>query len=55
MIEFGLSISQVGLLIAVPSICSLVIVVPTGVLADRYGSFLFVIEPAPRRAVSART
>jgi len=43
MQEFGLSIFQVGLLIAVPSICRLVIVIPTGVLADKYGKLPFII------------
>ena len=43
MQEFGLSIFQAGLLIAIPSICRLVIVIPTGVLADKYGSLPFII------------
>jgi MFS family permease len=43
MQEFGLSIFQAGLLIAIPSICRLVIVIPTGVLADKYGTLPFII------------
>ena len=43
MREFGLSIFQAGLLIAIPSICRLVIVIPTGVLADKYGTLPFII------------
>ena len=43
MKEFGLSIFQAGLLISVPSICRLIIVLPTGILADKYGSFPFVV------------
>jgi len=43
MMEFSLSIFQAGLLIAVPSICRLVIVIPTGILADRYGSLPFIV------------
>jgi MFS family permease len=41
--EFGLSILQAGLLISIPSICRLIIVIPTGILADKYGSFRFVV------------
>ena len=41
--EFSLSIFQAGLLIAIPSVCRLVIVIPTGVLADKYGSLPFII------------
>lgn len=43
MEEFGLSILQAALLISIPSICRLVIVLPTGILADRYGSRPFVV------------
>lgn len=43
MQEFELSILQAGLLISIPSICRLIIVIPTGILADRYGSFRFVV------------
>lgn len=43
MQEFGLSILQAGLLIAIPSICRLVIVIPTGILSDKYGSLPFII------------
>ncbi len=43
MQEFGLSIFQAGLLIAIPSICRLVIVIPTGILSDKYGTLPFVI------------
>jgi MFS family permease len=41
--EFNLSILQAGLLISIPSICRLIIVIPTGILADKYGSFRFVV------------
>jgi MFS family permease len=43
MKEFGLSIFQAGLLITVPNLCRLVIVIPTGILADRSGPQRFVI------------
>jgi len=43
MREFGLSIFQAGLLIAVPSICRLIIVIPTGVFADKYGALPFLV------------
>ena len=43
MKEFNLSIFQAGLLIAVPSLCRLAIVIPIGILADRYGSFPFIV------------
>ncbi len=43
MNEFGLSIFQAGLLISIPSICRLVIVLPTGILTDKYGSLPFVV------------
>jgi MFS family permease len=42
MKEFNLSIFQAGLLVAVPSLCRLLIVIPIGVLADRYGSLPFI-------------
>lgn len=42
MKEFNLSIFQAGLLISIPSICRLVIVIPIGVLADKYGSLPFI-------------
>ena len=41
--EFGLSDFQAGLLIAVPSLCRLIIVIPIGILADRYGPRRFII------------
>ena len=41
--EFGLSIFEAGLLVSVPSICRLVIVIPTGVFADRFGSKPFIV------------
>lgn len=41
--EFSLSIFEAGLLISVPNLCRLVIVIPTGVLADRFGSRPFII------------
>ncbi len=41
--EFSLSFFQAGLLIAIPSVCRLVIVIPTGVLADKYGSLPFIV------------
>jgi MFS family permease len=41
--EFGLSIFEAGLLVSVPSICRLVIVIPTGIFADRFGSKPFVV------------
>ena len=43
MKEFNLSIFQAGLLVAVPSLCRLAIVIPIGVLADRYGSYPFIV------------
>ncbi len=41
--EFGLSIFEAGLLISVPNLCRLVIVIPTGVFADRFGSRPFIV------------
>jgi MFS family permease len=41
--EFGLSIFEAGLLVSAPSICRLVIVIPTGVFADRFGSKPFIV------------
>lgn len=35
--EFGLSLFQAGLLITIPNLCRLVIVIPTGIFADRLG------------------
>jgi len=43
MKEFSLSIFQAGLLISIPSICRLVIVIPTGIFADKYGSLPFLV------------
>jgi len=41
--EFNLSIFEAGLLISVPNLCRLVIVIPTGVFADRFGSRPFIV------------
>ena len=41
--EFNLSIFEAGLLITVPNLCRLVIVIPTGVFADRFGPRPFII------------
>jgi MFS family permease len=35
--EFGLSLFQAGLLITIPNLCRLVIVIPTGIFADKFG------------------
>jgi len=40
--EFGLSVFEAGLLITVPSLCRLVIVIPTGIFADKFGSRPFI-------------
>lgn len=36
--EFSLSNQQVGLIVAIPSLCQLLFSVPTGVLSDRFGA-----------------
>lgn len=36
--EFSLSYQQVGLIVAIPSLCQLLFSVPTGVLSDRFGA-----------------
>lgn len=41
--EFSLSIFQAGLLVAVPNLCRLVVVIPTGILADRHGPRPFIV------------
>jgi MFS family permease len=41
--EFNLSVFQAGLLIAIPSLCRLIIVLPTGIFADRFGPRPFII------------
>jgi MFS family permease len=43
MSEFGLSVFQAGLLITIPNLCRLAIVIPTGILADKFGPKRFII------------
>lgn len=51
--EFNLSIFQAGLLITIPTLCRLIIVIPTGIFADRFGSRPFIILSMLVAGVSA--
>lgn len=51
--EFNLSIFQAGLLITIPNLCRLIIVIPTGIFADRFGSRPFIILSMLVAGVSA--
>lgn len=42
MAEFHLSIFEAGLLITIPSLCRLVITIPTGIFADKFGPRRFI-------------
>lgn len=43
MKEFGLSVFEAGMIITVPSVCRLFFVLPTGILADKFGPRSLVI------------
>ena len=36
--EFGLSLKQLGLIAAIPSLCQIILAIPTGLAVDRIGS-----------------
>ena len=43
MAEFHLTVFEAGLLVTIPSLCRLVIIIPTGILADKHGSKRYII------------